>query len=136
MGKRMLILRGNADNDGDQYPDENGKNVKWPIGALHVGAFKAIAKDKVNLDLWDAQKWKDGWELVYHTNPPRKLLPTTLPKKIREDVDTGQAYSALLLIFFTTPSAITRSIRRSSSGLFLAKYQRIHHTLYPPPEKR
>jgi hypothetical protein len=208
MGKKMLILRGNADNDGDQYPDETGKNVKWPIGALHVGAaedyakqrgydpetlavrgdpqnyhspqtqevlkrfdalkftkgsyvtdsslkadqdihafygfsgggynvwwilwylaknkpdelrridlvvalgvvkkirskpdyawpaFKAIAKDKVNLDLWDAQKWKDGWELVYHTNPPRSLLPTTLPKKTRDDIDTHMFGPAVLL---------------------------------------
>ena len=46
MGKKMLILRGNADNDGDQYPDETGKNVKWPIGALHVGAAEAYAKQK------------------------------------------------------------------------------------------
>jgi hypothetical protein len=46
MGKKMLILRGNADNDGDQYPDETGKNIKWPIGALHVGAAEAYAKKR------------------------------------------------------------------------------------------
>jgi hypothetical protein len=207
MGKKMLILRGNADNDGDQYPDETGKNIKWPIGALHVGAaeayakkrgydpetlgvqgdpqndhspqtqevlkrflalkltkgsyvtdssltpdqdihalygfsgggynvywilqylaknkpdelrridlvvalgvvkkivskadytwpaYKAIAK-KVNLDLWAKEKWKDGWETVYHTNPPRDLLPKTLPDEVRKEVDTHMFGPAVLL---------------------------------------
>ena len=41
---KMLILRG---NDGDAkagYPDEQGTNVAWPIGALHVQAASEYAK--------------------------------------------------------------------------------------------
>jgi hypothetical protein len=40
----MLILRGNATNDPDVYPDETGKTRAWPEGALHGKAARAFAK--------------------------------------------------------------------------------------------
>jgi hypothetical protein len=40
---KMIILRGNADQDGKSYPDENGKMITWPFGALHVQAAKDYA---------------------------------------------------------------------------------------------
>ena len=40
---KMIILRGNADLNGTSYPDESGKMVKWPHGALHVEAAKGYA---------------------------------------------------------------------------------------------
>ena len=36
--QKMLILRGNNGNAKAGYPDEQGNNVDWPIGALHVQA--------------------------------------------------------------------------------------------------
>jgi hypothetical protein len=41
---KMLILRGNAADAGGGYPDEQGKNIAWPIGALHVQAASDFAK--------------------------------------------------------------------------------------------
>jgi hypothetical protein len=41
--KKMLILRGNSDTEGKQYPDEQGKLVPWPNGALHEKAALAYA---------------------------------------------------------------------------------------------
>jgi hypothetical protein len=43
---KMVILRGNADLSGKSYPDENGKMIKWPVGALHVQAAKDYAKQR------------------------------------------------------------------------------------------
>ena len=40
----MLILRGNDGNAAAGYPDEQGKNVAWPIGALHVQAASDYAR--------------------------------------------------------------------------------------------
>ena len=40
---KMLILRGNAAAAGT-YPDEQGKNIAWPIGALHVSAASDYAR--------------------------------------------------------------------------------------------
>ena len=40
---KMLILRGNAAKAG-KYPDEQGKTIAWPIGALHVKAATDYAK--------------------------------------------------------------------------------------------
>jgi hypothetical protein len=45
MGKKMLILRGNSAAKG-KYPDEEGKNIAWPNGALHVGAARGYAHEK------------------------------------------------------------------------------------------
>jgi hypothetical protein len=42
----MLILRGNADKEGKKYPDETGKKIAWPDGALHVGAAEEYARLK------------------------------------------------------------------------------------------
>ena len=51
--------------------------------------YQAIAiKHGVHSGAWDKDKWKNGWETIYHTNPDRKLLPTTLPKEIRDKVRT------------------------------------------------
>ena len=41
--KTMLILRGNDAGAGN-YPDEQGKIVAWPKGALHEKAARAFAK--------------------------------------------------------------------------------------------
>jgi hypothetical protein len=43
---KMLILRGNADTEGKLYPDENGKTIPWPNGALHVRAAEDYAKTR------------------------------------------------------------------------------------------
>lgn len=40
---KMLILRGNSAKAGT-YPDEQGKNIAWPFGALHVSAASEYAK--------------------------------------------------------------------------------------------
>jgi hypothetical protein len=40
---KMLILRGNSAPAGS-YPDEEGKNIEWPIGALHVAAATEYAR--------------------------------------------------------------------------------------------
>lgn len=40
---KMLILRGNSDTAGDQYPDEEGNLIAWPKGALHEWAAKEYA---------------------------------------------------------------------------------------------
>lgn len=40
----MLILRGNADNDGTSYPNDKGEFQKWPTGALHEVAANAYAR--------------------------------------------------------------------------------------------
>ena len=40
---KMLILRGNSASAGS-YPDEQGKTIAWPIGALHVSAASAYAR--------------------------------------------------------------------------------------------
>jgi len=39
----MLILRGNSAGAGS-YPDEQGKTIAWPIGALHVSAASDYAR--------------------------------------------------------------------------------------------
>src|SRR5580704_15610414 len=41
--RKMLILRGNSAPAGS-YPDEQGKNIAWPIGALHVWAATEFAR--------------------------------------------------------------------------------------------
>jgi hypothetical protein len=41
--KKMLILRGNSDKEGKQYPDEQGDIIAWPDGALHEKAALAYA---------------------------------------------------------------------------------------------
>jgi hypothetical protein len=50
---KMLILRGNSAPAGS-YPDERGKAIAWPIGALHVSAASDYARrrgyDPVVLD--------------------------------------------------------------------------------------
>jgi hypothetical protein len=57
-------------------------DYEWP-------KYQAIArKHRVHLPMWDPDKWKNGWETIYHTNPDRELLPTTLPKDIRDKVET------------------------------------------------
>jgi hypothetical protein len=40
---KMLILRGNSDNEGKTYPDEQGNLIAWPKGALHEKAAKDYA---------------------------------------------------------------------------------------------
>lgn len=40
---KMVILRGNSAGAGS-YPDEKGKPIAWPIGALHVQAATDYAK--------------------------------------------------------------------------------------------
>lgn len=40
---KMLILRGNSAPAGS-YPDERGKPVAWPFGALHVSAASEYAQ--------------------------------------------------------------------------------------------
>jgi len=47
--KKMLILRGNSDTEGKQYPDEQGNIIAWPDGALHEKAALAYAtcRDRV-----------------------------------------------------------------------------------------
>jgi hypothetical protein len=42
-GPKMLILRGNSANAGT-YPDEQGNNIAWPVGALHVWAASEYAR--------------------------------------------------------------------------------------------
>jgi len=41
----MVILRGNAAGEGT-YPDEQGKKIAWPQGALHVAAATEYARCK------------------------------------------------------------------------------------------
>ena len=41
--KKMVILRGNSAAAGT-YPDEKGKKIAWPIGALHVEAAGDFAR--------------------------------------------------------------------------------------------
>jgi hypothetical protein len=43
---KMVILRGNDYLDGKSYPDESGKMVTWPLGALHVQAATDYAKQR------------------------------------------------------------------------------------------
>jgi hypothetical protein len=51
--------------------------------------YQVIArKHRVHSATWDQNKWKNGWETIYHTDPDRSLLPTTLPKEIRDKVKT------------------------------------------------
>jgi hypothetical protein len=40
---KMLILRGNS-ADAGTYPDEQGKKIAWPQGALHVWAASEFAR--------------------------------------------------------------------------------------------
>jgi hypothetical protein len=51
--RKMVILRGNPAKAG-KYPDEQGKTIAWPKGALHVKAASDYAKregyDPVVLD--------------------------------------------------------------------------------------
>lgn len=51
---KMVILRGNAAKAG-HYPDEQGKTIAWPVGALHVKAASDYAKrrgyDPIVLDV-------------------------------------------------------------------------------------
>jgi hypothetical protein len=55
--------------------------------------YQAIAiKHGVHSGAWDKDKWKNGWETIYHTNPDRSLLPTTLPKEIRDKVSTQHMF--------------------------------------------
>jgi hypothetical protein len=57
-------------------------DYEWP-------KYQAIAKKhRVHQQQWSSDKWKNGWETIYHTNPDRKLLPSTLPKEIRDKVST------------------------------------------------
>jgi hypothetical protein len=44
--KKMYILRGIADLEGKDYPDENGDPIKWPDGALHRKAAEDYAAFK------------------------------------------------------------------------------------------
>jgi hypothetical protein len=44
MARRMLILRGNATDDPDIYPDETGKTRAWPEGGLHEQPARAFAR--------------------------------------------------------------------------------------------
>jgi hypothetical protein len=52
--RKMVILRGNAAKAGS-YPDENGKPIAWPKGALHVKAATDYAEregyDPIVLDV-------------------------------------------------------------------------------------
>lgn len=41
--RKMLILRGNSAPAGT-YPDEEGSNIAWPLGALHVWAASEYAR--------------------------------------------------------------------------------------------
>jgi hypothetical protein len=41
--RKMVILRGNSAPAGS-YPDEQGKTIAWPIGALHVWAASEYAR--------------------------------------------------------------------------------------------
>src|SRR5215831_21308381 len=41
--KKMLILKGNSDTEGKDFPDEQGRIVTWPDGALHEKAAVAYA---------------------------------------------------------------------------------------------
>ena len=41
--RTMVIMRGNATTDTTMYPDETGKTIAWPLGALHVQAAKDYA---------------------------------------------------------------------------------------------
>lgn len=43
MPKKMLILPGNAELEGNTFPNEEGKTIKWKDGALHWGAAKEYA---------------------------------------------------------------------------------------------
>src|SRR3954449_6171881 len=43
--KTMVIMRGNSAKAGT-YPDEQGKKIAWPIGALHVKAAEDYAKQQ------------------------------------------------------------------------------------------
>jgi len=57
-------------------------DFEWP-------KYQAIAKKNwVNKATWASEKWKNGWETIYHTNPDRTLLPAKLPKEVREKVKT------------------------------------------------
>ena len=45
MGRKMVILPGNADPTGDKsYPDEQGNAAKWPDGALHETVAREYAR--------------------------------------------------------------------------------------------
>jgi hypothetical protein len=63
--------------------ENHGKaDFEWP-------KYQAIAKKNwVNKATWASEKWKNGWETIYHTNPDRTLLPAKLPKEVREKVKT------------------------------------------------
>ena len=41
--RTMVIMRGNSTADTTMYPDETGKTIAWPLGALHVKAAKDYA---------------------------------------------------------------------------------------------
>jgi hypothetical protein len=41
--RTMVIMRGNGTTDTTMYPDETGKTVAWPVGALHVKPAKDYA---------------------------------------------------------------------------------------------
>ena len=53
--RTMVIMRGNSTADTTMYPDETGKTIAWPLGALHVKAAKdyaqALGYDALVLDV-------------------------------------------------------------------------------------
>ena len=44
--------------------------------------YQAIArKHRVHSATWDQNKWKNGWETIYHTNPDRSSCQQCCPRK-------------------------------------------------------
>src|ERR1700722_4929319 len=44
--------------------------------------YQAIAiKHGVHSGAWDKDKWKNGWETIYHTNPDRSSCQQCCPRK-------------------------------------------------------
>lgn len=75
---KMLILRGNNGDAAAGYPDEQGKNVAWPIGALHVQAASAYAR---RLGYEPVVLPVSGWPQSEHSPQTRAALKAFLDPK-------------------------------------------------------
>ncbi len=65
MGRKMVILPGNADPSGDKkYPDEKGVPAKWPDGALHETFAREYAR-RLGCDAIVVHK--SGWPQTEHS---------------------------------------------------------------------
>src|SRR5712671_4320640 len=81
-GSKMLILRGNSAEAGT-YPDEQGNNIAWPAGALHVWAASEYAR-------------RNGYEPVLLDIPgqPQSETSPQATEALKRFLDANQSVTA------------------------------------------